>query len=119
MATTIRACRGGVERSKLTGISDRLFTRISLSVARAVPTKAVRRDSVSRIDGKFEASDTRPADVEEILAALSRDAEPDARQRKAAVSRYLSASAGWREASEVLCGAFAGKEAGLTGDKEE
>jgi hypothetical protein len=62
---------------------------------------------VSRNEGKIRGEGEAPADAADILAALSRDAGVSATQRNGAVSRYLSASDGWREASTLLGGAFA------------
>jgi len=67
---------------------------------------------VSRLEKKFEDSHDRPVDAAEILAALARDVEAGSDKRRKAVSRYLSGSEGWEEASQFLGGAFAPKDGG-------
>lgn len=74
---------------------------------------------MSRIDGKIGTEGNGPVDAAEILAALARDREATDEQRQGAVSCYLSASKGWREASTVLGGAFAAPERRLKAEKEE
>jgi hypothetical protein len=64
------------------------------------------------LDGKFAESGDEPVDAAEILAALAKDVGCGAEQRRTAVSRYLSGGDGWKEASEVLGGTFASKDAG-------
>jgi hypothetical protein len=74
---------------------------------------------VSRFEGKFDSPAGAAADVAEILAALAREGETTPEERRRAVSRYLSASDGWREASAALGGAFAEWEQWLRTDKDE
>jgi hypothetical protein len=74
---------------------------------------------VSRIEGKLGGEGGTPVDAADILAALAKDVEASAKRRQDAVSRYLSASDGWREASTVLGGAFAAGDEGLKADKDE
>ena len=74
---------------------------------------------MSRIEGKIGDEDGQPVDAAEILAALARDKRSDGRRRKGAVSCYLSASEGWRQAAALLGGAFAPRESWLRSDKEE
>ena len=74
---------------------------------------------MSRFEGKIGDEGDEPADAAEILAALARDREPDSDLRRGAVSRYLSASEGWQEASDVLGGAFAKCGAWLKAVKDE
>ena len=62
---------------------------------------------MSRNEGKIGDDDDQPVDAAEILAALARDGASDAAGRRGAVSRYLSASDGWQQASSALGGAFA------------
>jgi hypothetical protein len=119
MATTIRARLGGEERSKLMGISVRVFTRSSLIAASQLQTKANPGGAVSRIEGRFEGSDGASVDAADILAALAKEARESAERRQDAVSLYLSAGEGWREASTVLRGAFATGEPELRAGKEE
>jgi hypothetical protein len=70
------------------------------------------------LEASFEGKEEQTAEAEEILAALARQGlGPDSR-RKEAVSRYLSAGEGWREASSVLGGAFARDETGLKPSKD-
>jgi hypothetical protein len=73
---------------------------------------------VSRIEGKI-GDEGEPVDAADILAALASDRETKARRRKGAVSCYLSASEGWREASNILGGTFAAGEPLLRTGKEE
>jgi hypothetical protein len=72
---------------------------------------------VSRIEGKIGGKE--PVDAADILAALARESAGTPEQRRDAVSRYLSASEGWREASGVLGGAFSGPDEWLKAEKEE
>jgi hypothetical protein len=74
---------------------------------------------VSRIEGRIEGFDEASVDAADILAALAKEAKENAERRQDAVSLYLSASEGWREASTVLQGAFAAGEPRLRTDKEE
>ena len=74
---------------------------------------------MSRIEGKFGDEGDEAVDAAEILAALARDRESDSARRRGAVSRYLSASDGWEQASSVLGGAFAQCGTWLKAAKEE
>jgi hypothetical protein len=74
---------------------------------------------VSRIEGKIGGKGKEPVDSADILAALAREAAKCPEKRRDAVSRCLSASEGWREASSVLGGAFAEAEPWLKAEKEE
>ena len=74
---------------------------------------------MSRFEGKFEGDGDPPVDAADILAALEREARPGGKRRQDAVSCYLSASDGWREASTVLGGAFAAEGEGLKAEKGE
>jgi 2-methylcitrate dehydratase PrpD len=65
---------------------------------------------VSRNEGKIRGEGDAPVDAADILAALAREAGVSAARRNGAVSRYLSASDGWREASTLLGGAFAAED---------
>ena len=62
---------------------------------------------MSRNEGKIGDDCSEAVDAAEILAALARDKETDSTGRRDAVSRYLSASDGWQQASNALGGAFA------------
>ena len=80
---------------------------------------------MARFDGKLTAAEESTIDAAELLAALGAQAAISPSERKEAIIRYLSASEGWRDASEMLGGTFA-DEAGvkpgegqrLSGDKE-
>jgi hypothetical protein len=61
---------------------------------------------VSRLDGKFTASEEAPLDAAEILAALEAQAS-SGRDRQEAIARYLAAAEDWKDASQLLGGAFA------------
>ena len=74
---------------------------------------------MSRPEGKFDHCTEERVDAAEILAALARERSGSTEERRDAVSRYLSAVDGWREASAHLGGAFAAKEDGLHGNGEE
>lgn len=74
---------------------------------------------MSRIEGKIGGKGKEPVDAADILAALAREAAKGTDERRDAVSRYLSASEGWREASSVLGGAFAEFETWLKAEKDE
>ena len=74
---------------------------------------------MSRFEGKIGGKGDSLADAAEILAALARETRADGKRRQDAVSRYLSASDGWREASSVLGGAFAAETSGLKAEKGE
>ena len=68
---------------------------------------------MSRIEGKIEGASEVDAEVADILAALAKEANGTASRRQDAVTRYLSASDGWQQASAELGGAFAPTEEGL------
>jgi hypothetical protein len=74
---------------------------------------------VSRIEGKISGKGKEPVDAAEILAALAREGASGAEARRDAVSRYLSASEGWQDASSVLGGAFADEKTWLKPEKDE
>jgi hypothetical protein len=73
---------------------------------------AIPGGAVSRNEGKIKGEGESPVDAAEILASLARETGTSVSRRKDAVSRYLSASDGWREASSVLGGAFASEDEG-------
>jgi hypothetical protein len=68
---------------------------------------------LARFDGKLTAAGESTIDAAELVAALGAQALVSPSERKEAIIRYLSASDGWRDAGELLGGAFAG-EAGST-----
>jgi len=83
---------------------------------------------LSRFEGEFQPAGDGPIELPELLRVLA-DATLPERQRQAAIACYLSASDGWRDAGQLLGGAFAGEsrqsksaaagtDAGLTGGKE-
>jgi hypothetical protein len=74
---------------------------------------------VSRIEGKIGGKGKEPVDSADILAALARETAKCPEQRRDAVSRCLSASEGWREASSALGGAFAEAEPWSGREKKE
>jgi len=98
---------------------DALFTRISFLIASAGPGKGNSGGAVSRIERKIERAGHVEIEVNDLLAALAKDGEADAAQRKEAFSRYLSASHGWREASALLGGAFVPGAAEMKSGKDE
>jgi hypothetical protein len=80
---------------------------------------------LARFDGKLTAAGESMIDAAELLAALGAQASISPSERQAAIIRYLSASDGWRDAGQVLGGAFAGEPASgpvssrkLRGEKE-
>ena len=81
---------------------------------------------MARFDGKLTAAGESTIDAAELLAALGAQATVSRDERTEAIIRYLSASEGWRDARDLLGGAFAdgagtppdaGKK--LSGDKEQ
>jgi len=74
---------------------------------------------VSRIERKIGDKDDQPVDAAEILASLAREKRSDGGRRQGAVSCYLSASEGWRQAAALLGGAFAPRGSGLSADEEK
>ena len=73
---------------------------------------------MSRNEGKIGGQGEAAVDAAEILAALRREAGEGATSRQDAVRCYLAADEGWKEASELLGGAFA-DGSGLTQAKDE
>ncbi|MEO7787119.1 MAG: hypothetical protein ABIR77_04760 [Sphingomicrobium sp.] len=83
---------------------------------------------MSRFEGEFQPAGDGMIALPELLRVLADTALPE-RQRQAAIACYLSASDGWRDAGQLLGGAFADDarpadgepgedEAGLSGGKE-
>jgi hypothetical protein len=65
---------------------------------------------LSRFEGKFQGEAAVSLDVSLLLAELAgQQAQLSDRDRQAAIACYLSASEGWRNASQRLGGAFAGR----------
>ena len=71
---------------------------------------------MARFDGKFTAAGESTIDAAELLAALGAQASTSPSERKEAIIRYLSASDGWRDAREMLGGAFADEVARAAGE---
>lgn len=98
-----------------------LFTRISLLPARAVGEAGKGPGGhLSRIDRKLTAAGEAPLELGDLLAALDGQAETKVQDWRSAIACYLSASEGWRDASRLLGGTFAGDgtEPGGSGGKE-
>ena len=89
--------------------------------------KAARGSDLSRYEGKFRGEAAASLDVSRLISELAgQQAQLNARDRQAAIACYLSASEGWRSASQRLGGAFAGRAhtplregTGLSAGKEE
>ncbi len=62
---------------------------------------------MSRFEGEIQAAGPGPIALAELLSLLADAALPEC-QRQAAIACYLSAGEGWRDASQLLGGAFAG-----------
>ncbi len=73
---------------------------------------------MSRNEGKIGEQGAAAVDAAEILAALRRESGRGARSRQDAVRCYFAAGDGWKEASQMLGGAFA-ESSGLTRAKDE
>ena len=75
---------------------------------------------LARHESDFEAAGEARLEPNELLAALGRRLTAQSGSRLDAVARCLSASEGWRDASDRLGGAFAtfDEKTGLTDDKE-
>ena len=75
---------------------------------------------MSRLDGKFTAAGDVPLELAELLATLEAQQGRSVEDWRDAITCYLSASEGWRDASQLLGGTFAseGSEPGLSRNKE-
>ena len=73
---------------------------------------------MSRNEGKIGGQGEAAIDAAEILAALRRETDGGATSRQDAVRQCLAAGEGWKEASELLGGAFA-DGSGLMQAKDE
>jgi hypothetical protein len=62
---------------------------------------------LSRQDGKLTAAGDLPLELAELLAALGTESDASLQDWRDAIACYLSASEGWRDASQRLGGAFA------------
>ena len=74
---------------------------------------------MSRNEGKLEGASEVEAEVADIFAALAKEANGTAIRRQDAVTRYLSASEGWQQASATLGGAFAAGNDGPRPTRDE
>jgi hypothetical protein len=99
-------------------VVEPLFTRSSLLTATPLRTRDIG-GAVSRNEGKIVGDGIEPVESADILSALAEMSESDADLRKGAVSCYLSASEGWKQARNVLGGAFAAPALWLRSAKEE
>ena len=63
--------------------------------------------AVSRHESNFSSADEVSLDMAELLAALGAQSTIAARDRQRAIACYLSGSEGWRDALDLLGGAFA------------
>jgi len=75
----------------------------------------VRGDRLSRPDSKFTAAEPAALDAAELVAAFEAQLASARGDRKLAIAALLAAAPGWREARDVLGGAFAegASESGL------
>ena len=72
--------------------------------------KAARGSGLSRYEGKFQGEAAETLDVSRLISELSgQQSQLSDRDRQIAIACYLSASEGWRNASQRLGGAFAGR----------
>jgi len=62
---------------------------------------------LSRPDLKFTAATEAALDAAELLAALGARGPEGPDDRRAAIARFLAAAPDWREARDLLGGAFA------------
>ena len=74
---------------------------------------------MSRPDSKFAAAAPAALDAAELLAAFEAQLASAKGDRRVAIAALLAAAPGWREARDLLGGAFAesGSESGLKDDK--
>ena len=79
---------------------------------------------MARYDGKLTPAEESSIDAAELLQLLGAQSAVSASERQEAIIRYLSGDTDWRDALNVLGGAFADERAGtdrsqrLNGDKE-
>ena len=89
--------------------------------------KAARGSDLSRFEGKFQGEAAASLDVSRLISELAgQQAQLSDRDRRHAIACFLSASEGWRNASQRLGGAFASRahvggerRTGLSAGKEE
>ena len=79
----------------------------------------MKRESLSRPDPKFTAAAPAALDAAEILAAFEAQLADARGDRKQAIAELLAAAPGWKEARDLLGGAFAegAPESGLKDEK--
>jgi len=77
------------------------------------------RGKLSRPESKFTAAAPAGLDAADLVAAFEAQLASARGDRKAAIARLLAAGPGWREARDLLGGAFAEPptEEGLKDDK--
>ena len=75
---------------------------------------------MARFDGNLKAAGEAKLDVDELISALSSTAKRAEQERQGAITCFLSASEGWKDAKGTLKGAFASvrKPSWLTGGKD-
>jgi hypothetical protein len=82
---------------------------------------------LSRFEGKFQGEAAASLDVSRLISEVAgQQSQLSDRDRRYAIACFLSASEGWRNASQRLGGAFAGRafartetKTGLSAGKEE
>src|SRR4051812_41227205 len=116
MATTMRACRSGPGRSKLTDIKVSLPEFHSCRLERP-QAEAQQEPVLARHEGDFRTGAEEPLSLNELLALLGDGADRGDRSREDAIACYLSAGEGWREAMKRLRGALAAEAPGGEGRK--
>ena len=79
----------------------------------------MKRGKLSRPESKFTAAAPAGMDAAELVAAFEAQLASARGDRNAAIARLLAAGPGWREARDLLSGAFAEapSEEGLKDDK--
>ena len=79
----------------------------------------VRGENLSRPDSKFAAAAPAALDAAELVAAFEAQLASAKGDRRVAIAALLAAAPGWREARDLLGGAFAegASETGLKDDK--
>ena len=73
---------------------------------------------LAKQDRKLTAASEIPLDLQELLAAMTPEARAEEESRREAIARYLSGAEGWREASNLLDGAFTGTAGGSGAERE-
>jgi hypothetical protein len=68
---------------------------------------------LARHERDFRTDAKAPLSLDELLALLGPGADADERSREDAIACYLSGGEGWRDASKMLGGTFAGEDTGL------